>query len=437
MLRDHDPASRPARPMAPEGREREIMSFHWLHPRRKVRAAGMTVRVWIGGLLGLILMVGVSLGWAQVIEVRTAPHIADVFARHLGGWRLTGPVHVLLPAELALYAPGRGDVVREYGLHEAAFADYTDAQKATIRVEIFHMINYVSAYGIYSLERTSAVRAEGIGSEASIGDRELGFWKGNYYVRLSLTTLSPPNIAISKMTDLARAISGRLVVGPHDVPLLVQHLPTDRRIAGSERFISGPRGLARFPIYDNPNDLFNLGSDGVEAAIAEYRTGKGIAHLLLVEYHTPQLASAAYERVSQYFARLPEQERDRRIFKREGNYLIEAFNVADREVMEALVNSIKYTAKVRWLDRDRLRLVGALPEFPAATWLITTFAFIGVVVLILIAGGVALGYAFFVIRRRHIQRYGFSDAGGMLRLNLDHLILPPADQPRKSLPAGE
>lgn len=414
------------------------MSFHWLHPQQRARSAGVTVCARIGGLLGLVLLAGTSLAWAQVIEVRTAPPIADVFARHLGEWRLVGPVHVLLPAELAAYAPGRGDVVREYGLHMAAFADYTDAQKTTIRVEIFQMINYVSAYGIYSWERTSAIQAEGIGSEASISDRELGFWKGNYYVRLSLTTtLSLPHVAISKMTDLARAISERLVVGPHEVPLLVQHLPTDRRIAGSERFISGPRGLVRFPDYDNPNDLFNLGSDGVEAAIAEYRTGRGISHLLLVEYHTPQLAAAAYERVSRYFAQLPDSERDRRIFKREGNYLIEAFNVADRDVMEALVNSIKYTAKVRWLDRDRLRLVGSLPEFPAATWLITTFAFIGVVVLILIAGGVALGYAFFVIRRRHIQRYGFSDAGGMLRLNLDRLVLPPADQPRKSLPAGE
>lgn len=413
------------------------MSFHWSDPRQRARTPGVAVSARIGGLLGLILLAGASLARAQVIEVRTAPPIADVFARHLGEWQLVGPVHILLPAELAAYAPGRGDVVREYGLQVAAFADYTDAQKTTIRMEIFQMINYVSAYGIYSWERRSAVRAEGIGSEASIGDRELGFWKGDYYVRLSVTTPSPPHVAISKMTDLARILSERLVVGPHDVPLLVQHLPTDRRIAGSERFISGPRGLARFPGYDNPNDLFNLGSDGVEAAIAEYRTGKGISHLLLVEYHTPQLAAAAYERVSRYFAQLPDNERDRRIFKREGNYLIEAFDVADRDVMEALVNSITYTAKVRWLDRDRLRLVGSLPEFPAATWLVTTFAFIGVVVLILIAGGVALGYVFFVIRRRHIQRYGFSDAGGMLRLNLDRLVLPPADQSRKSLPAGE
>jgi len=392
----------------------------------------------IGAAVVFLLLGWVPVARAQVIEVRTAPHIADVFARQMGTWRLIGPVHVFLPAELAAYDPDRGEVVREYGLHEAAFADYTDAEHTRIRVEIFHMINYVSAYGIYSWERSSAVRVPGVGTEASLGQRDLGFWKGNYYVRVSaVKTPSVPAVAVDKITTLARALSDRLAVGPHEVPLLVQHLPTDRRIAGSERFISGPRGLARFPGYDNPDDLFNLESDGVEAAIADYRTARGTSHLLVVEYHTPQLAASAYDQVSRYVAQLPEDERARRIFKREGNYLIEAFNVADRDVMEALVNSITYTATVRWLDRDRLRLVGSLPVFPATTWLITTFAFIGVVVVILIAGGVALGYAFFVIRRRHVQRYGFSDAGGMLRLNLDGLILPPPDVPSKSLPAGK
>jgi hypothetical protein len=48
--------------------------------------------------------------------------------------------------------------------------------------------------------------------------------------------------------------------------------------------------------------------------------------------------------------------------------------------------------------------------------------------------GTMLGVSFFLWRRwRQRQFPGFSDAGGMLRLNLDNLALPPPPR-RKSLP---
>lgn len=375
---------------------------------------------------------------AQVIEIQTGPKIARLFEKQFGDWRMDGPVQAFLPAELAAYDPERGALIREYGLRETGFADYVHADRATVRVEVFQAINYVSAYGMYSSERTTTVRVDGLGAESTLSDDQIAFWKGEYYVRLSFgKDVSGRRAAAGKMTELAKAIAHKLPGGAHETPVLIQHLPTEGLIAGTERFIAGRRGLAKFPGYDNPNDVLQLESDGVEAAIADCQTGGEKSRLLLVEYHTPQLAKSAYDRVTGYFQSLPESERERRILKREGNYIVQMFDVTDRAMAEKIVAEIKYTAKVRWLKDDQIRVVQGFPEFPAVDWLLSTFAFLGFLVLAVIGAGIVFGYSFFVWRRRRASRFGFSDAGGMLRLNLDQIALPSPETPQRSLPKGE
>jgi len=389
----------------------------------------LAIGLWAVGLLSISAA-------AQVLEIRTTPLIVTAFERRIGSWQIIEPVHAFRPPEYEAYDARRGAIAREYGLREAAFADYADARKRKVRVELFRMINYVSAYGLYSFERQRGVRLSGIGTEAEAGDDAIAFWKGDFYGRVMIVKeVKAPGISIGELSDLARAFAEKLVVGPHEVPLLIRHLPTEGRVPGSERFIAGPRGLAEFPGYENPDDLFLLESDAVEAATAEYRLGRASAKLLLVEYHTPQLAHAAYERVRAYLERLAPSEQERRVFKREGNYLIHAFEVSDRATIERIVNQIEYTAQVRWLSGDRIRLVPSLiQEFPVGRWLIAVFAFIGVLILIAIGAGVLFGYGFFLWRRRHLRRYPFSDAGGIQRLNLDGLTLP-SPPPSRQLPS--
>jgi len=389
------------------------------------------------GGAGAILIL-VSIASAQVLEIRTPPLIATAFERRLGSWHLIEPVHAFRASEYEAYDPHRGAIAREYGLREAAFADYTDGRRRTVRVELFRMINYVSAYGFYSFERRGGVRVSGIGTEAEAEENAVAFWKGDYYGRVTIRREAKPrDLPVGELSDLARAFAERLDVGPHEIPLLIRHLPVEGRVPGSERFIAGPRGLAAFPGYENPDDLFLLESDAVEAAIAEYRLHRASAKLLLVEYHTPQWAKAAYDRVQAHWQRLAPAERDRRIFKREGNYLICAFDVSDRPTIERIVNQIEYTAHVRWLSGDRIRLVPSIiEEFPVGRWLIAVFAFIGVLIVIAIGAGVLFGYGFFLWRRRRMQRYPFSDAGGIQRLNLDGLTLPsPPGRPELASPA--
>jgi hypothetical protein len=65
----------------------------------------------------------------------------------------------------------------------------------------------------------------------------------------------------------------------------------------------------------------------------------------------------------------------------------------------------------------------------AAQMLISTFGLLGLILLTVAVGGAAFGTTIFLKRRKQ-QRQSFSDAGGMLRLDLDPfdsviLGLPP------------
>jgi hypothetical protein len=210
-------------------------------------------------------------------------------------------------------------------------------------------------------------------------------------------------------------------------------------VSGTERFIAGPRALAHLRGYDNPNDVFFLASDGVEAAIAEYQSSNVRSRLMIVEYHTPQLASFAYQRVSRYFEALPEVERQQRLLKREGNYIIEAFDLQGSDAMQQVVGQIKYAPSIHWMGKnpfEELRQLEDIPQFPMINWLLATFGFIGLMLLAAAIMGTIIGTSFFFWRRWRLRNLpGFSDAGGMMRLNLDQLVLPPPrDASRRKLP---
>jgi hypothetical protein len=298
------------------------------------------------------------------------------------------------------------------------------------------MMNFVAAYGAYSLERAAQARRVDVGTEGSLDTSRLGFFKGEYYVRLSAHEDHLDNAAL---LELARSLDDRINPRHSEIPILMRHVPSDGLVSGTERFIAGPLVLTRLLGPQDPYDPFMLASEAVEAAFAEYQVSGATSPLLIVEYHTPQLAATAYPQVERAIQALPEAERNRRLLKREGNYIIEAFNVGDRQAMQAIVDQIDYTPRIHWLKKSPFEALQELQPDPDQIVLIDTylaaFGFIGVSLLITITGGVLLGSAVFFWRRWR-RRYwtGFSDAGGMMRLNLDNLLPPVESDSVKRLP---
>lgn len=373
---------------------------------------------------------------SRIIEVQPVSMTARLLPARLGQWQLNGSVLPLSHATFVSSHPERGQLLGEYGLRDVAIADYQRADGRSVRVEIFRLIHFVAAYGAYSLERSIQAQPINIGTEGAVESNRLSFFKGEYYVCLNVRSDA---IDSATLIELARRLDERIAPRHSEIPILMQHIPSESLLPGTQRFIAGPLALNRLLGPQEPYDPFMLASEAVEAALAEYQVGGVQSPLLIVEYHTPQLAAAAYPQVQRAIEALPEAERSRRLLKREGNYIIIAFNVNDRQAMQAIVDQVDYTPTIHWLKKSPLEMLRELQPDPEQISLIDTylaaFAFIGLSLLVTITGGVLLGTAIFFWRRWRRRNWeGFTDAGGMMRLNLDNLLPPIDDDAVKRLP---
>jgi hypothetical protein len=205
-----------------------------------------------------------------------------------------------------------------------------------------------------------------------------------------------------------------------EVPALVQHLPNPEEVQKSAIFLHSFENLDGLQL--NQGVLTAIDSRGnADAALASY----GPSKVLIVEFHTPQLAKENDERI---IGRIQELWRLGQpaptAYKRVGNYSVFVFDAPDEASAKQLIEQVKYEQVVQWLGENPY-----LQKLAEEHYVNTT---LGVLVAVLKASGYALlaclglgflaGALLFSHRRnqqKHVEAY--SDAGGMLRLNLDEL----------------
>lgn len=360
----------------------------------------------------------------EVIPVATGQAVARLLPEAIAGVKATGDIKQTGPDALAELVGEEAVVYREYLVSEAASRQYAGA-----RADVFRAANQFAAFGLFTYvsgagEAKAAAQEIGSGG-AQLQDRII-FWKGNYFVSLTRShkKAAPP-------VQLARAIASAITIEDTTAerPPLLDSLPRQANGPNSERYFLGPESLNGY--VERGREMFGFAGNA-EAVLAEYSSSRDLAQpgaaplkaaplkLLIVEYHTPQFATDALARLNQHVESLPEAERDRTIIKREGNYIVTLVNVADRESAEQLLGSISYPYRVKWLRDPSWPTNDPFRGQKAAQMLLSTFGLLGLILLTVLVGGTAFGTIVFIKRRKQ-QREIFSDAGGMLRLELDPL----------------
>lgn len=163
---------------------------------------------------------------------------------------------------------------------------------------------------------------------------------------------------------------------------------------------------------------------GAEAVTAKY----GDALLVVVEFMTPQFAADNDASINGRIAQLRASGRPvPSEYKRVGNYAVFVFDAPDAATADRLISGVKYEKDVRWLGRNPhaeeiatrayTRTMGSV----IITTLITTAL---AILLCLCVGGIVGGAIFLRRRAQHTAQEIYSDAGGMLRLNLEDLNAP-------------
>lgn len=236
-------------------------------------------------------------------------------------------------------------------------------------------------------------------------------WLKLLLVVLVLTSVGFAQNAPKKPVDIS-------VVSEEDItPSVIQALPDWKKIKDDAAYIKNSAELKKSLGDRKVLDLIDF-AGGTEGAAANYPAGK----LLIVEFQTPQFSVDADNKIKEF---LTSNQTDLPVYyRRIGNYSVFVFDGKDESSANALLDQVKYEKVVQWLNEDPTYLKRAEDYFvkqASQLFLSTVLAIVGGVGIAVVLG-IICGFAFFRWRdQQRSQMAAFSDAGGMIRLNLDEL----------------
>jgi hypothetical protein len=309
-----------------------------------------------------------------------------------------------------------------YGVELAISRIYRSARGERYRVELVKTRMDRGAYSLYSNEvqkmpvDTPGLDNAGTASILNRDDRFL-FYKGLTFVSITdESRLHDPE----KLTSFAKLVAEPLDKGEGEIPVLVKHLPdwetVRHRVVYALDLSTLQEVAGNRPVLEAVN--FAGGTDAVTALY-------GSSRLVIIEHTTPQLATDNDARIN---ARLNELRNSGQPvpsgYRRVGNYAVFVFDAPDEATATLLVDKVAYEQVVQWLGNNPYLFERARREYSETT--------AGVILSVIKASGlsllVCLGiggiFGSIIFRRRRAQQAAteaYSDAGGMLRLNLDEM----------------
>lgn len=278
---------------------------------------------------------------------------------------------------------------------------------------------------------SQAIRLGEVGTASIIFPDRILFFKGPAFVIVERTKRAGSD---EEMITFARLFAEGLDNGEGDIPVLVKHLPDWEKAQERALYATTLDGLKSAAGNQPVLDAVSF-EGGAEAVTATY----GPARLVIIENMTPQLATDNDTRIQGQIKGL--NDRGQPVpssYQRVGNYSVFVFDAPDEQAAAQLIKSISYEQVVQWLGDNPHALERAQRQY--------TQTMAGVIVAVLKASGISIliclgiGGLFggLVFRHRRAQQAAaaaYSDAGDMVRLNIDGMS---AEQnPARLLGRGE
>lgn len=319
------------------------------------------------------------------------------------------------------FAPG------DYGVRASAAREYEGPNGERFLASVVETASPSAAYSLLQREAAAVSGAEvrlveGLGLLGFGGADALTFVKGTTLVTVRASEGRPfgREAALLLSRGLAEKIEGEAGF----VPSVVLHLPEwEKKVSEGVGYAMTLPALKEFA-GDRPALEAVSFEGGAEAATAKY----GDARLVIVEFSTPQHSAENDARISERVGQLRVAGQPTPSFYgRVGNYSVFVFDAANEAAARELASGVAYEKDVRWLGPNphEDEIVQRLYTRTMGGVIVTTLATTGVAILICLGLGGLIGTAVFIYRRtRPGAREAYSDAGGMMRLNLDDFDTP-------------
>lgn len=380
----------------------------------------------------LISILALTLAVCSADAKPVSPEIQSLLPAKLGGYRQTGPVRAL-GNELQTGASTSDPFVTLNG--EGAQIEYRSQSGTVFLIEVAQFPRDADAYSCLTLvaqtmrdhNGPSSVLIEArVGTASASSNEGLIFYKGKTFVRVTIK--GSKNDKSNEARELAGLLSNEIDKGEAEIPVLVKHLPDWEDAQKRATYFAGFRSLQFVAPEQTVLSVLDASGDA-DAVAANY----GSAKLILVEFNTPQLAGENDRAIISKLQELKTQNLNvPSAYRRVGNYGVFVFNAENAQAASALIDKVAYEQVVQWLGDNPYWLKEAQRRYTETT--------LGVLVAVVKASGLTLigcfglggliGAMLFARRRaRQANVEAFSDAGGMLRLNLDEMT-PQTDATR-------
>jgi hypothetical protein len=371
--------------------------------------------------------------------------VAKSLPRELSGFRLSGTITGLSGKEILNaeneHALARSLVAKPDGFERFAVvgAKYLSADGESFFVELVRVERDSDAYSWLSRFAQSARDSEqgasakltrDVGTASLLLPGRIAFFKGTAFVEISA---AQPDTNSPRLLEFAKALAERLPNGEGDVPILVKHVPDWERAQETALYLAGFKSLKG--TVPNQPVLEAITSEGDADAVL---TSHGNAQFLLIEFNTPQLAGDNDRAITAKLQELKSQNQPvPSAYRKVGNYSVFVFGAPSEQAANELIDKVEYAQMVTWLGNNPYLLEKAQKDYYETTAgvLVSVVKASGLSLVACLAIGGLMGALLFT-RRRAQQRAAeaYSDAGGMLRLNLDEIT--PQHDPAKLLGPG-
>jgi hypothetical protein len=330
----------------------------------------------------------------------------------------------------------------EYGVKGAAEGVYVSPKGERLTVLVINTKSHAGAYSFLTRtatemkSETQATKLSGVGVAGVAVPERVIFYKGTVFVNVTGKSKAAEDAENSLLT-FARAYAATLPEAENEIPVLVKHLPdwetAQERAVYAITLPALQSAAGQQPIFEAINFR-----EGAEAVTASYDASR----LVIVEYTTPQIAADMDARITGRLQELRAQGQSvPTSYRRVGNYSVFVFGAPDETAAAQLIDRVKWEQSIQWLGENPLLWARAEKQYTReAVGLILGIAkTIGFFVMICLGVGGLFGGIFF-LRRKAQQRAleateAYSDAGGMLRLNIDEMT--PEQNPARLIAAGD
>jgi hypothetical protein len=213
----------------------------------------------------------------------------------IGAWKKVDKPFIYVGENLYDFINGGAEIFLEYGFQKVISQEYQNGD-FTIVTNIYQMANEISAFGIFSNNRSAKFENMKIGDGGFKTDYSVNSWQADFFIVIESFQKDP--LVSEALVRFAESISKKINQKTEKLAIL-SVLPERGLVQKSIKLVKGILGINN-TYYFSEKDIFQLRNENF-GLFADYSINGQDIRLFIVSYESASDAQAAFSRIREFF----------------------------------------------------------------------------------------------------------------------------------------